>query len=201
MRNHNVIIHCCNRPICRNVFPHQGNLIVLVYYIFFFFVLYFFSGMAIYTKFSERKCLHCIHLSPGHCYCCFSSELLLKIILVFRTYRELKTSPSVSKAPGSLLLLDVFRHIKALSNTEATLSVEGTEPTLFPAQSTILLYLSGPGAAFSEGLTLASFPYTSLPVFFLFNFILFLLTYSSFTMFQVYRKVTQIHICVCGHVT
>ena len=37
--------------------------------------------------------------------------------------------------------------------------------------------------------------------FFLFNFLLFLLTYSSFTMFQVYRKVTQIHICVCGHVT
>ena len=43
--------------------------------------------------------------------------------------------------------------------------------------------------------------YKSPSLFFLFNFLLFLLTYSSFTMFQVYRKVTQIHICVCGHVT
>lgn len=74
--------------------------------------------MIIYTKFSERKCLHCLHLFPGHCYYCFSFELLPKIILVFRIYRVLKTSPSVSKAPGSLLLLDAFQHIKPLTNTE-----------------------------------------------------------------------------------
>lgn len=119
--------------------------------------------MIIYTKFSERKCLHWLHLFPGHCYYCFSFELLPKIILVFRIYRALKTSPSVSKAPGSLLLLDAFQHIKPLTNTEP-LNLPFSLPR---AQAFCIFQCRGRGAwwggccHFSEGLTFACFPYMS----------------------------------------
>ena len=136
--------------------------------------------MIIYTKVSERKCLHCLHLFPGHCYYCFSSELLPKIILVFRTYRVLKTSPSVSKAPGSLLLLDAFQHIKALTDTEP-LNLPFSLPR---AQAFGIFQLRGEVRGcchFSEGLAFPCFPYSS-PSLFFFNFLLFLLKFSSFTM-------------------
>ena len=124
--------------------------------------------MIIYTKFSERKCLHCLHLFPGHCYYCFSSELLLKIILVFRTYRVLKTSPSVSKAPGSLLLLDTFQHIKPLTNTEPL-------PYPFPCLEhkpsvSFSAGVGSGGAVTSQKALLSLASPTRLPVFFFFFF-------------------------------
>lgn len=121
--------------------------------------------MIIYTKFSERKCLHCLLLFPGHCYYCFSSELLPKIILVFRTYRVLKTSPSVSKAPGSLLLLDTFQHIKPLTNTEPL-----NLPFSLPRAQAFCIFQCRGGVGgcrhFSEGLAFPCFPYTSPSLFF-----------------------------------